>query len=350
MNCPQCQHVNADGAKFCDQCGGTLASTASTPATTISAAPVPSAAPVAKPSSGSKTVLIVLGVLLGLLLLFVVGIYTAFHMVANKVRSIVAGDSQTTSQTQDGNADTGNGSGSSSTAMDPGVKTTGNVIDTMLGTDAKGRSDIGKALQGMQQAGQQIEQHDKATGNTYGAPDAQNTQQAVNAVGGLVGAMGHSLGGAHRHDPVDYHALEALLPAALPGMQRAAPRGQSDQAMGIKTTSADVDFTGSNGARINVSIKDATSISGLAGIAELADANETEQGDSYEKNINIGGRSVHAKWDGSAREGSLSLLVGKRFGVDVTGNGIDMDQLKSVLAQIDLGKLESMKDANPTAQ
>ena len=173
---------------------------------------------------------------------------------------------------------------------------------------------------------------------------------AFRTVVNKVSALGSSLGGAHRHDPVDFHTLEALLPSALPGMQRAEPRGSSNQAMGIKTASADVDFHGPDNASINVSIKDATAVSGLAGLAAMADADESEQGDSYEKNESIDGHSVHEKWDAQGRHGLLSLIVARRFGVDLEGNNVDMAALKSALAQIDLGKLESMKDVNPQAQ
>ena len=229
------------------------------------------------------------------------------------------------------------------------AESVGNVLGGMLGTDAKGKSDIGAAIQNMADAGRNIEQHEKATGNTGGAPNAADTQQAVGAAGGLLNALGHSLGGEHRHDPVDFHTLQALLPSALPGLQRATPKGESNVAMGIKATSAEVDFSGNGNARVNVTIKDASAIAGLAALAEMAQ-HESEQGDSYEKNETLSGQNVHEKWDSASRHGELSLIVAKRFAVDVTGDNVDMDVLKRALAQVDLGKLDSMKDANPTAQ
>lgn len=340
MNCPNCQHANAEGARFCAQCGASLAQ-----AVPVASAPPNTAVRATQPSDSSKTTLIVLGVIFGVLLLFVVGIYAAFHRVANKMRALAGGDEQTSSQPQEASRN-----GPDSNARQ-GAQVTGNVIGNLLGTDAKGKSDIGKALNNVAQAGQQIEQHDKANGKANATPDAEDTQQAMSAVGGLLGALGHSLGGAHRHDPVDFHELVALLPASLAGMQRGTPRGEANQAMGLKTSSADVDFSGPNGARINVSIKDATAISGLAGIAQMANnGTESEQGDNYEKNETLGGQAVHEKWEAASKHGELSLIVASRYGVDVTGDNVDMAALKSALAQIDFGKLESMKDANPSAQ
>lgn len=338
MTCPKCQYPNAEGARFCVQCGSALTQpAAATSAPTAQAAPAPS-------SGSNRTALIVLGVIFGILLLFVVGIYTAFHMVASKVRALAGGDTQTTVQTQDGSQ------ASNSPDTQQAAQTTGNVIGNILGTDAKGKSDIGKAIGNLAQTGQQIDQHDKAAGNANGVPDAQDTQQAMGAVGGLLGALGSSLGGAHRHDPVDFHVLESLLPSSLSGMQRGTPQGNANQGMGIKETSAEVDFSGANNSHVQVSITDAAAVSGLAGIAEMANSQQSEQGDNYEKNETIGGQSVHEKWDAQSRHGELSLIVAKRYGVEVRGDNVDMDALKGALAQIDFGKLESMKDANPTAQ
>lgn len=179
--------------------------------------------------------------------------------------------------------------------------------------------------------------------------DKSDSQQPMGALGGFLGALGGSLGGDHPHDPVDFHTLVSLLPASLPNMQREPPRGDANQAMGIKTTSADVNFKGPNGALINVAIKDATAFSALAGFAAMANGDESEQGDDYEKNETIGGRSVHETWRATNRHGELSLIVAQRFGVDVQGDGVAMDALKRALAGIDLGKLESMKDANSRA-
>jgi hypothetical protein len=120
--------------------------------------------------------------------------------------------------------------------------------------------------------------------------------------------------------------------------------------MGIKASSAEVDFSGANNAHVNVSIKDATAVSGLAGIAEMANSNESEQDDSYEKNETLSGQNVHEKWDTGSKHGELSLIVGRRYGVDVSGDNVGMDALKNALAQVDFGKLEAMNDANPQAQ
>jgi hypothetical protein len=235
-------------------------------------------------------------------------------------------------------------------AQQQAANAVGNVIGGILGTDKKGKSDISNAIDNLQQAGRQVERHDQSTGNTSGTPDAADTQQAMGAAGGLVSALAQSLGGEHRHDPVDFHTLQGLLPTSLSGMQRSTPKGEANGALGVKTTSATVDFVGNGNARVNVSIKDATALSALAGLADMVNSQTSEQGGSYEKNESLSGQNVHEKWDASTRHGELSLIVAKRFGVDVSGDNVDMDVLKKTLAQVDLGKLESMKDMNSTVK
>ena len=110
---------------------------------------------------------------------------------------------------------------------------------------------------------------------------------------------------------------------------------EADAALGIKTSSAEVDFAGDGNSRINVSIKDASALSGLAGLAEMVNSQTSEQGGSYERSENLSGHNLHEKWDASSRHGELSLIVAKRFGVDVTGDNVDMDALKRTLAQVD---------------
>ncbi|MEO8779765.1 MAG: hypothetical protein ABI389_13970 [Rhodanobacter sp.] len=336
------QHPNPGNAKVCTQSVTPLANPSATePRAFPTASPQAPVASLATPSGSHRTVPIVLGVIFTLLLLFVAGLYAAFHMAANKLRALAGVDAQASMQSQDKATDS---------AAQAGASQTGNVIGNLLGTDAKGKADIGNALDNMTRAGAQIEQHDKANGNTGLAPDAADTEQAMAAAGGLLGALAGSLGGAHRHDPVDFHTLESMLPTSLPGMQRGAPRGEANQAMHIKSSSAQVDFSGADNSRVNLSIKDATALSGLAGLASMADSTESEQGDSYEKNETIRGYTVHETWDASSKHGALSLIVAKRYGVDVSGDRVGMDALKNALGQVDLGKLEAMKDANPQAK
>lgn len=50
-------------------------------------------------------------------------------------------------------------------------------------------------------------------------------------MGGLLSALSNAFGGVHRHDPVDFHTLETLMPLSLGGMKSAPAAGERTNAM-----------------------------------------------------------------------------------------------------------------------
>jgi hypothetical protein len=88
-------------------------------------------------------------------------------------------------------------------------------------------------------------------------------------------------------------------------------------------------------------------VSGIVGLATVAWSraeidSETETG--YEKTTTFSGHKAFEKFDTAGKDGQLSILVGGRFVVEVEGSNVTMDQLKTAAGQIDLVKLESMKN------
>jgi hypothetical protein len=164
-------------------------------------------------------------------------------------------------------------------------------------------------------------------------------------------AVGGALGGAHPHEPVDFHKLEALLPTSLPGMSRVHAEGSAKQAIGVKGTSATATYRGTGDARQEIQIADATGVSGLMDLAgSLAGTTSSESDTGYEKDVTIGGHTVHEKYDRNSKHGELSVIVAKRFTVDVTGDAVSMEDLEHSLGQVDLGALAGMQDAGANAR
>jgi len=80
-------------------------------------------------------------------------------------------------------------------------------------------------------------------------------------------------------------------------------------------------------------------------LASAIPADTSESSSGYEKDVTVGGRAAHEKFDNASKHGDVSTIVAKRFSVDVTGDGVSMDALENALAQVNLSSLESMKDA-----
>lgn len=267
----------------------------------------------------------------------------------------------------------------------------GNMLGGALGSDQKGKDGLSNAFSNLAKAGQKMEQ-DEATarngsaggstgaGSAAGADgaegagtaagtgaaaqsavsdgavaaaagtDADPAQNAVAATGGLIAALGGALGGSVRHDPVDFHTLEGMLPASLPNMHRTNAQGSSQQAMGVKSSSATADYrgtaAGSSNPSMHIKISDMSGVSGLLDAASgLVPTGETQTDTGFEKDTVLSGRAVHEKYDRRSGDGEVSAIIAKRFSVEVTGQGVDIAQLEQTLGSLDLARLESMKDA-----
>jgi hypothetical protein len=241
-------------------------------------------------------------------------------------------------------------------ARDRGAAIVGHVLGNALGTDSKGKANLGAALSNLANAAEQAQASNAATapapaaapapGPGQAAADAaQNAPSSLSAAGGLLSALGGAMGGPHRVDTVDFKTLKEVLPASLPGMKRTWAEGGSQAAIGIKTSSAKADYADDNGAAVHIEIADISGVSGLVDLAGGLIQNTTSESDSgFERNAVIGGRTVHEKYDARNKHGDLSILLVKRFSVDISGNGVDMRSLEQSYGQIDLARLEAMKD------
>ena len=178
-------------------------------------------------------------------------------------------------------------------------------------------------------------------GNSSEAPQAQSLGGAL---GGLLNAVGGALGGNQHVTPVDFRSLQALLPESLPGMKRITAGGATKQGMGVKTTAAQAEYQGANRQLIKISISD---ISGVSGVLDMADAlpkdTDSANDDGYEKDVTVGGRSMHEKFTKAGSVGSLQAIVARRFEVDVDGTGVGMDAVHAAMGHVDLARLEAMK-------
>jgi len=256
----------------------------------------------------------------------------------------------------------------------------GNMLGGAVGSDQKGKDGLANAFSNLAKAGQKMEQEEAAARNgsagsaggaagagaaaqsanadaaadvaatTAAGSNADPTQNAMAATGGLIAALGGALGGSVRHDPVDFNTLKGMLPASLPNMQRTNAQGSSQQALGVKSSSATADYqgtaAGSSNPSMHIKISDMSGVSGLLDAASgLVPTGETQSDTGFEKDTVLDGRAVHEKYDRRSGDGEVSAIVAKRFSVEVTGQGVDIAQLEKTLGSLDLARLESMKDA-----
>ncbi|MEO7761793.1 MAG: transposase [Casimicrobiaceae bacterium] len=201
---------------------------------------------------------------------------------------------------------------------------------------AKQLQDAGKQ---MEQAAKDMEAAAKQGGEGLGTAMAKMGM----AVGGVVTGAAKSVGTAV--EPVDFRELKTLLPDGIGALKRTSAEGEKGGGFGFVVSHAEARYDGVDG-HATVKITDPGNLSGMAAMAamwmNIEMDKETDTG--YEKTGSAGGRRFHEKYDKSSKSGEYTVIIGNRFMVEVDGSGIDMATMKKAVEQINLAKLESMKD------
>ena len=173
------------------------------------------------------------------------------------------------------------------------------------------------------------------------------TANMGDAMAAMSAAMGGAANGGKKVETVPYQELKALLPESLPGMKRSDATGEKSSAMGMQISNAEGRYRAEDGgSSATVKITDIGSMTGLAGMTAYAWARvdvDRESDTGYEKTSMFNGYKSHEKYDKQNKSGEISVMVGDRFIVEVDGNNVDMDAIKSTLGKVDLAKLNSMK-------
>ena len=201
-----------------------------------------------------------------------------------------------------------------------------------------------QAARDMEAAGKRAESGATKGGQEVGAA----VGDMMKALGGLAGAAAGVAGaaGAGSFEPVDFRKLKEALPQELAGFDKGESSGEKNNAFGISVSEAKQSFRSADGnKRVRFEITDPGSLAGPFALANMWMNIEVdkETGDGYEKTSTVDGRKLHEKWSKSGQNGSVQMVVGNRFMVDVDAQGIEMADVKSLLGKIDLAKLEAMK-------
>jgi hypothetical protein len=144
-------------------------------------------------------------------------------------------------------------------------------------------------------------------------------------------------------DPVSFKDLMTVLPD-VPGWERGKPTGER---MTAPVNFAEASVVLKKGdAEVTTKITDSALNQVLVApfAIMLAGNFERETTEGYEKSIKIGDSVGFEKWDSEAKSGDVTLVVSKRFIVEIEGRGIDDAQvLHAVLDKVDLKKLASLQ-------
>jgi hypothetical protein len=201
--------------------------------------------------------------------------------------------------------------------------------------------DKNSALGKLQELGNKLEENNKKI------DAAEKSGDQAGAAAAAMNGLGILMGGGHRYDPVDIAVLKPLVPETFLGLPKTSSSAEKNGIAGLMVSGAKASYGDGNGKSVDLEITDTGGASGLVGLAAWAGVEgEREDDQSRERTTREGGRLVHeraSKTRGGSNE--YDVIVGDRFVVKAESNDVDLDQLKSAVAGLDLSKLESMKDS-----
>lgn len=153
---------------------------------------------------------------------------------------------------------------------------------------------------------------------------------------------------------VDFRILKDMLPEQVGPCKRTSATGEKNSGMGFTVSETKGKYTSEDGSQsLEIKIMDMGSVKGWAGLAAwgwtIAETDkETDTG--YERTMKYKGHKGFEKYDMEQQDGSIELFVAKRYMVSVHGWAVPMDLIKEGLDQVDVSKLEDMKDAGLVAE
>lgn len=159
----------------------------------------------------------------------------------------------------------------------------------------------------------------------------------------LLGLLTITLGLLACSDPNGLMAPDALKAAVpdLPGWDRSAVNAQTID-LPEQATVAGATFTRGD-ARLDFEISDTKGASGMVeSLAAMAGANFHRTLDTgYMKGATVAGAPAIESWNSADRSGELSVLVNKRYIINIGGRGIDdASAMRTLVERMDLARLK----------
>lgn len=142
--------------------------------------------------------------------------------------------------------------------------------------------------------------------------------------------------------PVAPDQLAEFVPSRFAGLERTSFESASGSAAGIGGTTVHALY-GEGDATASLDVTDFGTMAALAslGIAFNIESERKYDG-GYERVYSEKGRMITEEWDENSRHGSYKMVVGNRFIVDASAQGIDIRDLKKAVHKLDLDDLEKL--------
>ena len=158
--------------------------------------------------------------------------------------------------------------------------------------------------------------------------------------------LGTLLGGGKRVDPIPIDQLKPFVPETFAGLPKTSNNAEKAGILGIMVSKAEATYGDGANKNVTLEISDSGGASGMMSLAGWAGIEgEKEDSDGSERTMKVNGRLMHEKMSKRGGTNEFAVVLGDRFIVSATGNGVDLATLKTAVSGLSLAKLESMKGA-----
>ena len=158
--------------------------------------------------------------------------------------------------------------------------------------------------------------------------------------------LGAVLGGGKRFEPVGIEQLKPLVPEKFAGLPRTSQSAEKGGPAGLQMSKAEAEYDDGAGKRVDLEVTDTGGAGGLMGLAGWMNIQgEKEDGGRIERTRREGTRTIHEEISKRGGDNEYTVVLASRFVVSARGQGVPIEALRSAVGSLDLGKLESMKDA-----
>lgn len=180
-------------------------------------------------------------------------------------------------------------------------------------------------------------------GKSIGENAEGDVKEALNQLGESLKGMSAKDEDGKAIEPVSHRELKAVMPDDFAGIPRTNYEGSTNGAFGMKVSVADAEFS-EEGKRVNMQICDTggmgMAMMGMAAWSSIEVDKETNNG--YERTTEFDGYKAYEKYNSKSKSGQLSIMVDKRFVINCEFRGMEMDDVKDELEDMDLSDLKSL--------
>lgn len=173
--------------------------------------------------------------------------------------------------------------------------------------------------------------------------------EALNEIENAFEELGQAFGAESKVEPIDFRDLRELLPERIRGMEKGRSNGERTGALGFRISQVEQTFEAENGdGEIEISIVDLGGFRNVAsmGLDWLSVEVDRESDDGYERTRTYRGHPVMDKCEQMSRyeRCELTAFISRRFVVSLKSKDVERGRLEDILEDIDIDKLEDMKD------